>query len=160
MSNRRLIRKEGPLFITLKLEPKNSPSVTFLGRIGERKIKQNKQTYSVWWLVRSFPHLETVCRLTFWVLTSPVLCTPVPQQESCLKPGQKGYSLGITLWTTSASMWSHLGFVPVIRINCRLKNLLGSAKFPTLCNKCHLMVHLRHPVQSIFRFWFWDGGVL
>lgn len=40
MSNRRLIRKEGPLFITLKLEPKNSPSVTFLGRVGEQKTEQ------------------------------------------------------------------------------------------------------------------------
>lgn len=32
-------------------------------------------------------------------------------------------------------MWSHLGFVPVIRINYRLKNLLGSAMFPTLYNE-------------------------
>lgn len=40
MPNRRLIRKEGPLFITLKLKPKNSPSVAFLGRV----VRKNKQT--------------------------------------------------------------------------------------------------------------------
>lgn len=39
MSNRRLIRKEGPLFITLILEPKNSPNVTFLGRVGRKNKK-------------------------------------------------------------------------------------------------------------------------
>lgn len=43
MSNRRLIRKEGPLFITLILEPKNSPNVTFLGRVG----RKNKKLFSL-----------------------------------------------------------------------------------------------------------------
>lgn len=36
-----LIRKEGPLFVSVKLEPKNSPSVTFLGRVRGKK-KQTK----------------------------------------------------------------------------------------------------------------------